>query len=174
MDNLKARRAAAGLSQRGLAQRAGVSFRTVQLLEWGRHDARLSTLSKLDRALGPAPDDTASGACAAALAEGPDSWVGPLFDFVDAFRRGPAFHMVEAAPAPDTDARLAALAAAVVETLCAEQGVPVPWWCAGAASLPRPWFVSEMASLMASALVESPVPFRRRNIFVLGNFLDRA
>ena len=174
MVDLKARREAAGLSQRALAGRAGVSFRTVQLLEWGRHDARLSTLEKLERALGPVPDDTVAGACAAATGGGPDSWAGAVFDFVDAFRRGPGAPMVEAAPSPDIDPRLAALAAAVVETLCSEHGVRVPWWCAGAASLPEPWFVSGMESLKASALLESPAPFRRRNVFVLGNFLERA
>jgi hypothetical protein len=34
--------------------------------------------------------------------------------------------------------------------------------------------VAGRESLKAMALVESPVWFRRRNIFVLGNFLDRA
>jgi hypothetical protein len=29
-------------------------------------------------------------------------------------------------------------------------------------------------SLKATALVESPAPFRKRNIFVLGNFLSRV
>jgi hypothetical protein len=30
-----------------------------------------------------------------------------------------------------------------------------------------------MESLKATALVESPLPYRRNNIFVLGNFLTR-
>jgi hypothetical protein len=40
--------------------------------------------------------------------------------------------------------------------------------------LPDPWFVAGIENLKASALVESPVQFRRNNIFVLGNFLSRA
>jgi hypothetical protein len=37
-----------------------------------------------------------------------------------------------------------------------------------------PWFVSGMESLKAIALVESPLPFRLRKIFVLENFLSRV
>lgn len=41
-------------------------------------------------------------------------------------------------------------------------------------TLPEPWFVAGVENLKATALVESPLPFRRNNIFVLGNFLSRA
>jgi hypothetical protein len=41
-------------------------------------------------------------------------------------------------------------------------------------ALSEPWFVSGMENLKASALLESPLPFRRNNVFVLGNFLSRA
>jgi hypothetical protein len=34
--------------------------------------------------------------------------------------------------------------------------------------------VSGVENLKAMALVESPAWFRRRNVFVLGNFLNRA
>ena len=49
-----------------------------------------------------------------------------------------------------------------------------PQWTAAVGCLDRPWFVSGFESLKASALVESPVPFRSRNVFVLANFLERA
>lgn len=182
MQSLKAAREAAGLSQRALAARAGVAFRTVQLLEWGRHDARLSTLERISRALGrpfptarlSAPGASASEACAAVNRDGADSWKGHLFDFVDAFRRSPSSALVEAAPPAETDARVLVLAAAAVECLCAEARLRPPWWCAGVPGLPEPWFVAGMESLKASALVESPAAFRRRNVFVFANFLERA
>jgi hypothetical protein len=41
-------------------------------------------------------------------------------------------------------------------------------------ALDSPWFVAGIENLKASALVESPVRFRKRNIFVLANFLERA
>ena len=44
-----------GLSQRELARKAGVAYKTLQLLESGRHDPRWSTLTKIGSALGLPP-----------------------------------------------------------------------------------------------------------------------
>lgn len=182
MPGLRLAREAAGLSQRALAARAGVAFRTVQLIEAGRHDARLSTLKRISAALGlpaspepfPLLRDTAAGAADAVLRDGFDSWKVPLFDFVDGFRRSPEVSLVERAPSVQSDPRFLALLAAVVETLCLERGLSTPWWCAGIRPLPEPWFVAGIENLMASALVESPAAFRRRGVFVMSGFLDRA
>jgi DNA-binding XRE family transcriptional regulator len=54
MQELKAVRKKAGLSQRRLALEAGVSYKTVQLVEAG-HDTRWSTLQKLAKALRLSP-----------------------------------------------------------------------------------------------------------------------
>jgi len=102
------------------------------------------------------------------------AWKVRLFNFVDAFRRNPRAGLAEDAPVPGTDAGTLALLASTVERLCAQARVPIPWWCAGVPALPEPWFVAGIESLKASALVESPPEFRKRNIFVLGNFLDRV
>ena len=40
--------------------------------------------------------------------------------------------------------------------------------------LDKPWFVSGFENLKSTALIESPLNFRKRNIFVLGNFLTRV
>jgi len=53
-------------------------------------------------------------------------------------------------------------------------GQAPPWWANRPLVLAEPWFVSGMENLKATALVESPVQFRRNNVFVLGNFLSRA
>jgi hypothetical protein len=66
------------------------------------------------------------------------------------------------------------LSASIVDALCHEQGVEAPDWPSAVGVLPDPWFVSGTENLKASALLESPVRFRRRNIFVLSNFLSRA
>jgi len=185
MTALQARRRQLGLSQRALARRAGLAFRTVQLLEAGGHDARWSTLAKLAQALdvgAPAAllaPQMGAGLCAAEAADrmredGADSWKLWLFEFADAFRHAPRAEAAERAPEPSLDPRLLALLASTIETLCAESRLPAPWWCAGVATLPDPWFVSGLESLKASALAESPAAFRKRNIFVLGNFLARA
>jgi transcriptional regulator with XRE-family HTH domain len=173
MPSFRALRERQGLSQRELAKRAGVAFRTIQLLEWGKHDARLSTLSRIERALGPSEDSVAQ-LSAGTLEESEGGWKPALFEFVDAFRRGPDPQMISQPPAPELPARLQALWASVVESLCDEQRVSVPLWCGGIGPLRDPWFVSGIEDLKASALVESPARFRKRSIFVLGNFLDRV
>lgn len=186
MAALKAHRQRQGLSQRALARRAGIAYKTVQLLEQGGHDARWSTLVKLARALGLpqphvllagprlGPSLTAAQAAASMRTEGEGSWKLRLFDFVDAFRRAPSRTLIAQAPPPDLSRRLLALLAATVEALCAERGLQAPWWSAGVPPLPRPWFTAGAESLKASALAESPAAFRQKNIFVLGNFLSRA
>lgn len=57
MSSLKILRQQAFLSQRELAAKAGVSFRTVQRLEWGVHSPRGRTVRKIAKALGVRPQD---------------------------------------------------------------------------------------------------------------------
>ena len=45
------RRIAAGLSQKGLAERSGVSVETLSRIERGRHRPQTATLEKIERAL---------------------------------------------------------------------------------------------------------------------------
>lgn len=106
--------------------------------------------------------------------EGDDSWMQRLFEFTDSFRRAPTAGLQDSPPDARLSPRLKALWASAVEALCEEKRLPAPCWCAGIPGLAEPWFVSGLESLKASALAESPVWFRRRNIFVLGNFLARA
>jgi hypothetical protein len=49
-----------------------------------------------------------------------------------------------------------------------------PEWILTVPAPRDPWFVSGMESLKAIAIVESPLPFRIRKIFVLENFLSRV
>jgi len=107
------------------------------------------------------------------LADGESSWKGWLAELVDDFRRQPEMTLIASPPPAALPARIRCLLAATVEALCAERGWPAPAWCAAVAPLPTPWFVAGMENLKASALVESPVFFRQRNVFVLGNFLSR-
>lgn len=100
------------------------------------------------------------------------TWKGELFNLVDAYRRHPHPALVDAPPR--CGGRFEALLASVVETLAEEQGQNVPTWAARVPPLESPWFVSGTENLKASALLESPVHFRKRKIFVLSNFLQRA
>jgi hypothetical protein len=100
-----------------------------------------------------------------------------IMDFVQDFRREPSAAAI--AKILPTTPEESALLAAVVETLCIETrdtatSIPLPEWVRRSEPLKTPYFVSGIENLKAIALVESPVPFRRRNVFVLSNFLVRV
>lgn len=177
-----------GLSQRELAGRADISFRGLQLLEQGGHNWRVMTLARVAEALdlpGRGLDlvvdhfmrirpDSIQEVSIRMTLDGFDSWKLHLFDFVDAFRAAKDVNLLIETPVSEIAAELQALCASTVEALCAECSMCQPPWCAGIPALGHPWFVSGLENLKAAALVESPVWFRRRNIFVLENFLNRA
>ena len=72
---------------------------------------------------------------------------------------------------PETDAYLAAM----VESLCREASLnPPPWTESPSTYLPRPWFAGGLESLKAILLAETPVAFRRRNLFISANALHRV
>jgi transcriptional regulator with XRE-family HTH domain len=177
-----------GISQRNLARRAGLSFRGLQLLETPGHDPRVSSLDKVSSALGLPTggvslvlerfllEDGRSfrSASVRILADGFESWMIHLFNSVDAFRHGPEPNLVRTGPVDGLHPRLRALIASTVETVCDEVSLPSPGWCCGVEALDSPWFVAGIENLKASALIEAPARFRKRGIFVLANFLDRA
>lgn len=103
----------------------------------------------------------------------PTNWTVHLMDFVDDFRyyKNPA---ALAVPFGSRHEQWDALLASTATSLCHELGVPTPSWIEDIPACREPWFVSGMESLKAIALVESPLPFRLRKIFVLENFLSRV
>lgn len=176
-----------GGSQRDLARLAHLSFRTIQLLEWGQIDPKYSTLQKILTAVGhsPAalqsqirilintPPEAVVFTSQRIVKEKGGGWKIWFFNFVDAFRKNRQASYVAFPPILETSPPLKALLASTVETLCEAMDISLPDWCEGIPPLEEPWFVSEMESLKAMALMESPIHFRKRNIFVLENFLER-
>jgi hypothetical protein len=122
----------------------------------------------------PAAAVSAADASRGIVSAGADAWPLWLFEFVDDLRRTRDPALIEEPPAPELAARLRALLASTTEAICAECGLDPPDLSIDTPPLDRPWFVAGIENLKASPLVESPARFRRRNIFVLGNFLDRA
>lgn len=103
----------------------------------------------------------------------PQWWKIALMDFVDDFR----FHRDPAAieePFETGDERRDAVLAGVIETLCDEMNIPIPKWLESIPSCRQPYFLSGYESLKAAAIVESPVRFRLRKVFVMENFLFRV
>jgi len=188
MKAVRAARLRQGVSQRALAKRAGLSFRGLQLIETPEHDPRISSLDKVSGALGlPAAGipalldrfflEDGRSFCSASVrifADGFESWTIHLFDSIDAFRRDPNPSLISSNPVDEVHTSIRALIASTVEAVCAEFSLPSPPWCRAVEALKKPWFVAGIENLKASSLVESPVQFRKRNIFVLANFLERV
>ncbi|MBW2735403.1 MAG: helix-turn-helix transcriptional regulator [Deltaproteobacteria bacterium] len=197
MEIIRQERQKLGLSQRKFAAKVGVSFRTLQQLENGQANPRLSTLTKILDALGYhqalsnkaitryrdwnrnfLEQNSIEEVSRQIATSRNNDWRLWLFNFVDAFRATPSAALIEAPPVPNTLVTHRCLIASTVETLCEEQApeqnITIPWWCGSAGTLPQPFFVANVENLKAMALVESPIHFRKRNIFVLDNFLARA
>jgi hypothetical protein len=103
----------------------------------------------------------------------PQHWCVWLMDFVDDFRYYKDPRMV-AEPFELSDERTDALLASTAEALCDEFGMEPPEWLAGVPACRDPYFVSGLENLKAISIVESPLRFRIRKIFVLENFLSRV
>ena len=101
------------------------------------------------------------------------NWLIPFMEFVDDFRRVKDIKQI-AKPYPLHNDKFDSLLASTVEYLCDEMKIETPEWVWAVPACKQPWFVSGYENLKATAIAESPVFFRRRNIFVLENFLYRV
>jgi hypothetical protein len=103
----------------------------------------------------------------------PQNWRIYLMDFVDDFRYHKDRRAV-AEPFVLAGDKMDALLASTAEALCDEMGFAVPEWSAQVPACGEPYFVSGFENLKAISIVESPLRFRLRKIFVLENFLSRV
>jgi len=85
---------------------------------------------------------------------------------------GEEFHLLPAPGIPDS--YLANYVAAMVELAAHRRGVHPPLWTSDIEPLRNPVFAVPWQSLRAHLLVNSPVPFRRRNIFIDSSIGDRV
>ena len=103
----------------------------------------------------------------------PKWWRIHFMDFVDDFRYHKDLQAV-AEPFELSDQKMDALLASMAESLCDELGITPPEWLAHVPPSPEPYFVGGLENLKAISIVESPLRFRIRKIFVLENFLSRV
>src|SRR5262249_40060338 len=113
------------------------------------------------------------------IAAGVDPWLA-FGQFLDDWRRAdpaqrPGLTDEPLPDAPPEYVRWAALLAAAVDCLCAQDGLTAPSWTAQRVYwLPEPWFLYPGWRLRAWQLATTPVPFRMRNIFGGDRILSRV
>ena len=103
----------------------------------------------------------------------PQWWCIHLMNFVDDFRYHKTLRAVSE-PFELSDVRMDALLASTTEALCDELSLVPPAWLEKIPACDEPWFVGDLQRLKAISIVESPLRFRMRKIFVLENFLNRV
>jgi uncharacterized protein (DUF1778 family) len=89
-----------------------------------------------------------------------------LNDFLTALRPAELRDAVDQAEIDRLPPFLRNYVAAMVEQASAMKRVQAPTWTTQVAPLDEPWFATAMKSLRLHLLHASPVPFKRRNIFV--------
>jgi hypothetical protein len=102
-----------------------------------------------------------------------------LANFIDTFNQATKenkIKMIKNHPFPAINKkRDKAYIAAIIEELCVRNSIIIPDWVEDKKFfLKEPFFVGNLESIKAFLLIESPVSFRRRNIFVSENVLNRA
>ncbi len=175
-----------GLSEQALCKKAHVSRMTLRNLEKGEKNVTLKTISQISSALGfeinilAVPNQeclseySAYAVAKKAQQDGIHSWKTHFMDFVDEFRNTLDYRLLLLPPPQDLSLRLKELLSAIVLQLCKKQEIDPPTWALKKRGMKKPWFVSNMESLKALAIIESPICFRERNIFVHSNFLERV
>ena len=110
-----------------------------------------------------------------ARAAGP-YWQRVVNAFVDDFRRASSDEQARLVREPiEESGTIEGLVAAVVSALCREAGVLAPAWLESIGS-PEPFFAfpAKGFALRVRLMIESPPPFRVRNVFVPEDYLSRA
>lgn len=103
-----------------------------------------------------------------------EDWRIAYFDFVDSFLAAKSELLVEGQPVDGLNLKHLALLCSIVMQLCEEAKMSPPGWAKLSLALEHPWFLSKFVGLRAISLVESPVFFKRNNIYVGADFLKRA
>lgn len=176
---LRGCRRAAGLTQAQLAELAETSQSAIAAYESGDREPTVPVLERMVRASGhlltlqAEPDPIlfrlADLATAIAATDDESTRMRLVFEFLRGVAEDgrPVRLLVAAEPGPTGDVRFDALLAAIAEDLCVHAGIVPPVWVHGEARfLEVPWWVADLPSARASALVHAPASYRRRGVLI--------
>lgn len=184
---LRQARLEAGLTQDELAVLADTSQSAIAAYETGAREPSWPVLHRIVRASGhllrlelrPDPAMFRIADLADELADTAEEAV--RLRLVFEFLRGaaedghPLRLLVAAEPAPTGDARFDALLAAIAEDLSVHAGIRPPGWVHdGSRFLEGMWWVSDLPSARAGALVHTPASYRRRGVMIHRRDLEAA
>lgn len=175
----------ARVSERAFSEESGLSRLTVRALKREGDNCRIGSYAlaaeSLGRQIAVVAFDRSSDADLSVqatsfliLKDGFGSWKIHVMNFVDHFRKTLDGRLLLLPPTRELDLRLQALLQSIVVYLCREVGIQSPPWAQRQVQLSEPWFPSESEALKAMMILESPMEFRRNQIFVGENFLSRA
>ncbi len=178
---LRRARADAGLTQTRLAELAGTTQSAIAAYEAGAREPTVPVLARMISATGArleldiAPDPSvyrlADVARDIAATDPLDEArrLRLVFEFLRGAQEDgrPLALLVAVEPPPTGDPRFDALLAAVAEDLCVHADEAPPAWVQGEGRfLDRAWWVSDLPSARAAALVHAPASFRRRGVML--------
>lgn len=176
-----------GLTQAEVAALAHTSQSAIAAYETGAREPTWSVLERIVRASGhlleltvrPDPVLFRLADLAAEIADTPHETVRLrlVFEFLRAAAEDghPVRVLVAREPGPTGDRRFDALLAAVAEDRCVHAGIRPPAWVHDDSRfLDGLWWVSDLPSARASALVHAPASYRRRGVMIDRHDLEAA
>jgi transcriptional regulator with XRE-family HTH domain len=166
-----------GLSQRALAERAGVEQSTIARIELGEADPAYSTVVRLLDAAGfRLPDPEPAIPTLAEAANGNDGidWT-MLRSVADLADRNPSSTalLIGGEPPPTTDTVARTILAAVAAHLAEQARIRVPAWARRTPPLDHPWHPDGTPRMVRQTIAETPTAIARYNVWIRASVLHR-
>ncbi len=166
-----------GLSQRALAERAGVEQSTIARIELGEADPAFSTVVRLLDAAGfrlPDPEPAIPTLAEAATGDEGIDWT-MLRSVTDLAERDPSSVrlLIGGEPPPTTDTVARTILAAVAAHLADEARIRVPTWARRTPALDHPWHPDGTPRMVRQTIAETPPAIARYNVWIRASALHR-
>ncbi len=161
-----------------VSRASGLNKSTVSRYANGEREYSFANFEKIEKSLKALEAEKLRGRTSAREASrrvvwGED-WRIAYFDFVDSFLATQSELLLEGKPVDGLDLKHLALLCSIVMQLCDDAKMSPPGWAQLSLELDKPWFLSKFVGLRAISLVDSPIFFKRNNIYVGADFLQRA